>query len=317
MTRIVNGLTKHYGFDRESEDIRYWTLHMGVDEEHMKVGPLAVERYAVTEPQQAACAHRCRKLWTSFGSHSTASSARLSIKIRSTRAGATEIRRTIQMEMVDLSRVIYDGMPKIPILPEVHVRRISRAWKRAIRSTSRNFLACHAGTHVDAPIHIVAKRQIDRRIAVDAFVGIGRGDQRQEKRRRRSDGQGFGISGVAVNRGDILCSTPAGTRSSIARITICILTFGRCRRMDGQEGHQNVRHRLHNRGPADTAAAQGIRFSVHRTLLGNNVLIAENVTNLASILGKRRASWHCRCGSKAAMPATRACRGSFQLVKSP
>jgi pyrroloquinoline quinone (PQQ) biosynthesis protein C len=54
MTRIVNGLTQHYGFNRESEDIRYWTLHMGVDEEHMKVGPLAVERYAVTEPQQVA-----------------------------------------------------------------------------------------------------------------------------------------------------------------------------------------------------------------------------------------------------------------------
>ena len=54
MTRIVAGLTRHYGFNRESEDIRYWTLHMGVDEEHMKVGPLAVERYAVTEPQQVA-----------------------------------------------------------------------------------------------------------------------------------------------------------------------------------------------------------------------------------------------------------------------
>lgn len=24
MSRIVNGLTKHYGFDRNSEDIRYW-----------------------------------------------------------------------------------------------------------------------------------------------------------------------------------------------------------------------------------------------------------------------------------------------------
>lgn len=53
MTRIVHGLTKHYGFERDSDDIRYWTLHMGVDEEHMKVGPLAVERYAVSEPQQA------------------------------------------------------------------------------------------------------------------------------------------------------------------------------------------------------------------------------------------------------------------------
>ncbi len=52
MTRIVNGLTKHYGFDRNSEDIRYWTLHMSVDDEHMLVGPLAVERYAVTDLQQ-------------------------------------------------------------------------------------------------------------------------------------------------------------------------------------------------------------------------------------------------------------------------
>jgi len=52
MTRIVNGLTRHYGFERNSEDIRYWTVHMGVDEEHMKVGPLAVERYAVTDYHQ-------------------------------------------------------------------------------------------------------------------------------------------------------------------------------------------------------------------------------------------------------------------------
>ncbi len=52
MTRIVNGLPKHYGFDRSSEDIRYWTLHMSVDEEHMLVGPYAVEKYAVTDEQQ-------------------------------------------------------------------------------------------------------------------------------------------------------------------------------------------------------------------------------------------------------------------------
>jgi len=32
---------------------------------------------------------------------------------------------------------------------------------------------------------------------------------------------------------------------------------------------------------------KGFDFPVHRTLLGNNVLIAENVTNLASVVGKR------------------------------
>jgi pyrroloquinoline quinone (PQQ) biosynthesis protein C len=53
MTKIVEGLTKYYGFKPNSEEIRYWTLHMGVDEEHMKVGPFAVERYAITDDLQA------------------------------------------------------------------------------------------------------------------------------------------------------------------------------------------------------------------------------------------------------------------------
>jgi len=52
MARIVTGLTKHYGFTPNSAEIKYWTLHMGVDEEHMKVGPLAVERYATTDDLQ-------------------------------------------------------------------------------------------------------------------------------------------------------------------------------------------------------------------------------------------------------------------------
>jgi pyrroloquinoline quinone (PQQ) biosynthesis protein C len=66
MTKIVNGLTDHYGFKRDSETIRYWTLHMGVDEEHMKVGPLAVERYAITEPQQAQVRNSVQKTLDQF-----------------------------------------------------------------------------------------------------------------------------------------------------------------------------------------------------------------------------------------------------------
>jgi pyrroloquinoline quinone (PQQ) biosynthesis protein C len=66
MTKIVNGLTQHYGFDRNSEDIRYWTLHMGVDEEHMKVGPLAVERYAITDVQQALVRDAVQKTLDQF-----------------------------------------------------------------------------------------------------------------------------------------------------------------------------------------------------------------------------------------------------------
>jgi pyrroloquinoline quinone (PQQ) biosynthesis protein C len=66
MARIVNGLTKHYGFERDSEDIRYWTLHMGVDEEHMKVGPVAVERYAVSDREQKQVRHAVQKTLDQF-----------------------------------------------------------------------------------------------------------------------------------------------------------------------------------------------------------------------------------------------------------
>lgn len=70
MTRIVNGLTQHYGFDRDSDEIRYWTLHMGVDEEHMLVGPEAVRKYAVTDIQQEqvrrAVAKTLDQFWLAF-----------------------------------------------------------------------------------------------------------------------------------------------------------------------------------------------------------------------------------------------------------
>jgi len=70
MARIVKGLTQHYGFKMDSEDIRYWTLHMGVDEEHMKVGPVAVKKHAVTDLQQEQVREAVQKtldiFWLAF-----------------------------------------------------------------------------------------------------------------------------------------------------------------------------------------------------------------------------------------------------------
>ena len=54
MRRVVAGLVDHYGFDLESNDILYWTVHIEVDEEHMLVGPYVVERYAISDLEQEA-----------------------------------------------------------------------------------------------------------------------------------------------------------------------------------------------------------------------------------------------------------------------
>lgn len=52
MNQVVNGLVSHYGYNRDDESLLYWTLHMTVDEDHMKVGPYAVEKYAVSDDAQ-------------------------------------------------------------------------------------------------------------------------------------------------------------------------------------------------------------------------------------------------------------------------
>ena len=54
MHRVVAGLVDHYGFYRDSDDIQYWTVHMSVDEEHMLVGPYAIEKYAISDLEQEA-----------------------------------------------------------------------------------------------------------------------------------------------------------------------------------------------------------------------------------------------------------------------
>ncbi len=77
------------------------------------------------------------------------------------------------MEMIDLSRVIYDGMPKIPVLPDVHVRRCLSLEKGQPLNVTEISLACHAGTHVDAPAHIYDNGKSIEEIPLEDFVGPG------------------------------------------------------------------------------------------------------------------------------------------------
>ncbi|MGH7829950.1 MAG: cyclase family protein, partial [Candidatus Binatia bacterium] len=108
------------------------------------------------------------------------------------------------MEMVDLSRIIYDGMPKIPVLPEVHVRRFFSLEKGHPLNVTEISLPCHAGTHVDAPVHIVPGGKTIEELPVDAFVGPGAVISVQKGGGEEVTAKDLEASGVSVNRGDIL-----------------------------------------------------------------------------------------------------------------
>ena len=99
------------------------------------------------------------------------------------------------MEMIDLSRVIYDGMPKIPVLPDVHVQKFFSLEKGHPLNVTELSLPCHAGTHVDAPLHIVPNGKSIEELPLEAFVGTGAVIAVKKKGWRRSDGQGPGEFG--------------------------------------------------------------------------------------------------------------------------
>ena len=192
------------------------------------------------------------------------------------------------MEMVDLSRVIYEGMPKIPVLPDVHVRKFLSLEKGHTLNVTELSLPCHAGTHVDAPIHIIPNGKSIEELPLDAFVGDGAVIGVTKLGGEQVTAKDFEASGVPVKRGDIL-----------------MLHTGWDEKFDSADYNM---HPYLSVDAAEWMVAKGIKmfgidcitvdmptpmrpkdfnFPVHRTLLGNNVLIAENVTNLKSIVGKR------------------------------
>ena len=177
-------------------------------------------------------------------------------------------------------------------------------------------MPCHAGTHVDAPIHIVANGKSIEELPLDAFVGTGAVISVKKNGGEEVTAKDFESSGVEVNRGDIL-----------------MLHTGWDEKFDSPD------YNLHPYLSVDAAEwmvkkgikmfgidcitvdlptplrPKGFDFPVHRTLLGNNVLIAENVTNIGSIIGKT----HAHHGAAAAHQRQR-CRpranhrGGFELA---
>jgi arylformamidase len=149
-------------------------------------------------------------------------------------------------------------------------------------------LPCHAGTHVDAPIHIVPNGKSIEELPLDAFVGPGAVVAVKKGGGEEVTARDFETSGVQVNRGDIL-----------------MLHTGWDEKFDSPD------YNLHPYLSVDAAQwmvqkgikmfgidcitvdlptplrPKGFDFPVHKTLLGNGVLIAENVANLGSVVGKR------------------------------
>src|SRR5712692_11260467 len=104
------------------------------------------------------------------------------------------------MEMVDLSRVIYEGMPKIPVLSDVHVKKFFSLEKGHPLNVTEISLPCHAGTHIDAPLHIVPNGKSIEELPLDSFVGPGAVIPVQKRGGEQVTSRDLESSGASVNR---------------------------------------------------------------------------------------------------------------------
>ena len=192
------------------------------------------------------------------------------------------------MEMVDLSHVIYDGMPKIPVLPDVHVNQCFSLGKGHALNVTEISLPCHAGTHVDAPVHIVANGKSIEEIPLESFVGPGAVIPVKKKGGVEVTAKDLEDSGVTVNRGDILMLfTGWDAKFESPDYNLHPYLSVNAAQWIVKKGVKLFGIDCITVDLPTTLRPKDFAFPVHKTLLGNEVLIAENVTNLGRIVGKK------------------------------
>lgn len=192
------------------------------------------------------------------------------------------------MEIVDLSRIIYNGMAKIPVLPDVRVRRCISIDDGHPLNVTEISLACHAGTHVDAPIHIIPNGKSIEELPVAAFVGPGAVIPVKKKGGEEITAKDLEGSRVPVNRGDILM-VYTGWDEKFESPDYALHPYFSVDAAEWmvQRGIKLVGIDCITVDLPTPLRQKGFNFPVHRALLGSGVLIAENVANLGKIVGKK------------------------------
>jgi arylformamidase len=192
--------------------------------------------------------------------------------------------------LVDLSHTLRAGMMQVPILPPVEIETFCTLAEGAATNMKTLRLSGHTGTHVDAPVHVLDGRDSIDELPLDRFVGPG--------------------LALAVTK---------GPREDIGAADLEAAAGGRVRPGDmvllctGWDRHYGAQAYLSDYptltlDAADWLLERGVRLVgldtlspdlpparrapdaglvVHRRLLGNGLLIAENLTGIQPLVGRR------------------------------
>lgn len=187
----------------------------------------------------------------------------------------------------DLSHVVHADMWRLPILPKPCVSKVFSMPANPMNVTKIEMVA-HLGTHVDAPIHFVPDGPTISDIPLDRFYG-----------------QGLIIAMPMKAHGEVSAEMLEGRGADVRPGDILILRTDWWRHF-GDELYDN--HPSLTPSAADWLVERRVKvlaidfatpdlavhrrpkdfdFPVHRKLLSNGVLIAENLTNLDVLADQR------------------------------
>ncbi len=196
--------------------------------------------------------------------------------------------------LVDLSVTIAEGMAKIPFLPDVKIDVI-RAHADGHPLEIRNIsMATHIGTHIDAPAHAFPGAKTIDQVALDAVCGPGVIIPVAAKPAEPITRADVEAAGIPIEDGDIVFLDTGFARYAAARddtylmnpylsqdlADLLVAKHVKVLGLDCVTVDMPVKVR-----PPDFA------YPIHRTLLGNDVLIVENLADLSTVHGRVQQIW--------------------------
>lgn len=177
------------------------------------------------------------------------------------------------MNYIDLSQDISNNIPTYPGDAEVSLIQIKDLYKDKYNAYALS-TGLHAGTHIDCPMHLLPNAKTIAEYPIQCFIG----------------------NGVLIDvRGQDEISFKSGYNDKIKKDDVVLIYTG----MDEKYGEDDyyTKHPVITEELAEFFVSKKIKmlgidmpspdfppFPVHKLLLGNDIFIIENMTNLRELL---------------------------------
>jgi kynurenine formamidase len=192
--------------------------------------------------------------------------------------------------LVDLSVGIEEGMAKIPFLPDVHVeilRALADGHPLEIRNLS---IATHIGTHMDAPAHAFAGAATIDEVPLEAVCGEGVVIKVAARPNEAITLADVRAGGPEIREGDIVLLDTGFAKLALTNDPGYLHNPYLSQDLADELVAKKVKVLGVDAVTVDMPVAvrpPDFAYPIHRTLLGNNVLIVENLGDLSAVAGKR------------------------------